>query len=139
MQRRDKYEATSNILYMTVYGKRKRGRPKLGWRDLVNEYMARKQTTTEIVEDSNLWHTCHDPILHTTKCRGIEVRVNILKRSRCTLSFVLFRRITECPIWSQGASDRQYAYNSMTHPCDIMVSIIPIATICFWVIPRQMR
>ena len=36
---------------MTVDGKRNRGRPKLRWRDLVKEDMARNQMTTEMAED----------------------------------------------------------------------------------------
>ena len=41
VQRRDKDDATRNILQMTVDGKRNRDRPKLRWRDLVKEDMAR--------------------------------------------------------------------------------------------------
>ena len=43
VQRRDKDEATRKILQMTVDGKRIRSRPKLKWRDLVKEDMARNQ------------------------------------------------------------------------------------------------
>ena len=50
-QRRNKDEATRKILQMTVDGERNRGRPKLGWRDLVKEDMARNQMTTEMAED----------------------------------------------------------------------------------------
>ena len=49
-------EATRKILQMTVDGKRNLGRPKLRWRDLVKEYMARSQMTTEMAEDRTLWH-----------------------------------------------------------------------------------
>ena len=51
VQRRDKDEATRNILQMSVNGKRNRGRPKLRWRDLVKEDMARIHMTTEMAED----------------------------------------------------------------------------------------
>ena len=56
MQRRDKDEATRKILQMPVDGKRNRGRPKLRWRDLVKEDVARNQMTTEIAEDRKQWH-----------------------------------------------------------------------------------
>ena len=56
MQRRDKDDATRKILQMTVDGKRSRRRPKLRWRDLVKEDMARNQMTTEMAEDSKHWH-----------------------------------------------------------------------------------
>ena len=46
VQMRDTDEATRKILQMTVAGKRNRGRPKLRWRDLVKEAMARNQMTT---------------------------------------------------------------------------------------------
>ena len=48
VQRRDKDEATRKILQMTIDGKRNRGRPKLRWRDIVKEYMARNQMTSEM-------------------------------------------------------------------------------------------
>ena len=41
VQRRDKDDATRKILQMTVDGKINRGRPKLRWRDLVKDDMAR--------------------------------------------------------------------------------------------------
>ena len=41
---------------MTVDGKRNRGRPKLRWRDLVRDDMARNQMTTEMAEDRGHWH-----------------------------------------------------------------------------------
>ena len=50
-QRRDKDEATRRALQITVDGKRNRGRPKLRWRDLVEEDMVRNQMTTEMAED----------------------------------------------------------------------------------------
>ena len=53
---RDKDDATRKILQMIVDGKRNRGRPKLRWRDLVKEDMARNQITTEIAEDRKYWH-----------------------------------------------------------------------------------
>ena len=56
VQRRDKDDATRKILQMTVDGKRNRGRPKLRWRDLVKDDMARNQMTTEIAEDRRHWH-----------------------------------------------------------------------------------
>ena len=49
VQRQDKDEATKKILQMTVDGNR--GRPKLRWRDLVKEDMARNHMTTEMAED----------------------------------------------------------------------------------------
>ena len=54
VQRRDKDEATRKIIQMTVGGKRNRSRPKLRWRDLVKEDMARNPMTTEMV--SHLSH-----------------------------------------------------------------------------------
>ena len=48
MQRRYKDEDTRMILQMTLDGKRNRDRPKLRWRDLVKEDMARNQMTTEM-------------------------------------------------------------------------------------------
>ena len=56
MQRRDKDETTIHILQMTVDGKRNRGTPKLRWRDLVKEDMARNQMTTEMADDKKHWH-----------------------------------------------------------------------------------
>ena len=56
VQRRDKYDATRKILQMTLDGKRNRGRPKLRWRDLVKDVMARNQMTTEMAEDRGHWH-----------------------------------------------------------------------------------
>ena len=50
VQRRDKDDATRNILQMTVDGKRNRGRSKLRWRDLVIDDIARNQMTTEMAE-----------------------------------------------------------------------------------------
>ena len=55
-QRRDQDDATRKILQMTVDGKRNRGRPKLIWRDLVRDGMARNQMTTEMAEDRRRWH-----------------------------------------------------------------------------------
>ena len=52
----DKDEATRKILQMTVNGKRNRGRPKLRWRDMVKEDMARNPMTTEMAEDRKHWH-----------------------------------------------------------------------------------
>ena len=56
VQRRDKDDATRNILQMTVDGKRNRGRPKLRWRDVMTEDMARNQMTTEMAEYQKHWH-----------------------------------------------------------------------------------
>ena len=56
VQRRDIDDATRKILQMEVEGKRNRGRPKLRWRDLVKDDMARNQITTEMAEDRRHWH-----------------------------------------------------------------------------------
>ena len=56
VQRRDKDDATRKILQMEVEGKRNRGTPKLRWRDLVKDDMARNQMTTEMAEDRRHWH-----------------------------------------------------------------------------------
>ena len=56
VQRRDKDDATINILQMTVDGKRNRGRPKLRWRDVMKEDMARNQMITEMAEYQKHWH-----------------------------------------------------------------------------------
>ena len=48
VQRRDKYDATINILQMTVDGTRNRGRPKLRWRDVMKEDMTRNQMITQL-------------------------------------------------------------------------------------------
>ena len=40
---------------MTVDGKQNRGTPKLRWRDLVRDDMARNQMTTEMAEDRGHW------------------------------------------------------------------------------------
>ena len=56
VQRRDQDDATRKILPITVDGKRNRGRPKLRWRDLVRDDMARNQMTTEMAEDRGHWH-----------------------------------------------------------------------------------
>ena len=56
MQRRDKDDATRKILQMTVDGKRNRGRPKLRWRDLLKDDMARNQMMTEMAEEQGHWH-----------------------------------------------------------------------------------
>ena len=69
VQRRDKDEATRTILQMVVDGKTNRGRPKLRWRDLVKEDMARNQMANEMAEDRKQ-HACHDSSRHTTLRRG---------------------------------------------------------------------
>ena len=56
VQRRDKDDATRKILPMTVDGKQNRGRPKLRWRDLVKEDMARNRMTTKMAEDRKHWY-----------------------------------------------------------------------------------
>ena len=43
-------------MQMEVDGKRNRGRPKLRWRDLVKDDMARNQTATEMAEGRRHWH-----------------------------------------------------------------------------------
>ena len=55
----DKDGAMRNILQMTVDGKLNRGRPKLRWRDLVKDDMARNQMTTKIAEDKTLACLAH--------------------------------------------------------------------------------
>ena len=54
VQKRYKDEAKRKTLHMTVDGKRNRGRPKLRWRDLVKEDIARNQIATEMAEDRNI-------------------------------------------------------------------------------------
>ena len=54
MQKREKDGATRKILQMTVDGKRNRGRPKLRWRDLVKEGMARNQMTTDMSDNIDI-------------------------------------------------------------------------------------
>ena len=49
-------DATRKIFKMTVDGKRIRGRPKLRWRDLLKEDMARNQITTGMADDRKHWH-----------------------------------------------------------------------------------
>ena len=56
VQRQDIEETMRKILQMTVDEKRNRGRPKLRWRDLVKEDMARTQMTTEMAKDRRHWH-----------------------------------------------------------------------------------
>ena len=56
VQRLDKDEATRKIFQMAIDGKGNRGRPKLRWRDLVKEDMARNQMTTEMAEDRKHCH-----------------------------------------------------------------------------------
>ena len=56
VQRQNKDDATRKILQVTVDGKRNRGRPKLRWRDLVKEDMARIQMTTEMAEYRSHWY-----------------------------------------------------------------------------------
>ena len=68
VQRQDKYDATRKILQMTVDGKRNRGRPKLRWRDLVKDDMARNQMTTEMAEDRGHWHA----MIRTGTLRSVE-------------------------------------------------------------------
>ena len=69
VQRRDKYDATRNILQMTVDGKRNRGRPKLRWRDLVRDDTARNQMTIEMAEDRGHWHV----MIRAGTLRRVEV------------------------------------------------------------------
>ena len=70
LQRRDKDNATRKILQMMVSdGKRNRDRPKLRWRDLVKEDMARNQMTTEMAEDRKHWHV----MIQAGTLRSVEV------------------------------------------------------------------
>ena len=62
------YDATRKILQRTVDGKRNRGRPKLRWRDLVKDDMARSQMTTEMAEDRRHWHV----MIRAGTLRGVE-------------------------------------------------------------------
>ena len=57
---------------MAVDEKRNRGRPKLRWRDLVKEDMARNQMTTEMAEDRKHWHVMI--LAGTYSVRMIRVR-----------------------------------------------------------------
>ena len=66
VQRWDKDDATRKTLQMAVDGKWNWGRPKLRWRELMKEDMARNQMKTEMAEDRKHWHD-HDPSRHTTK------------------------------------------------------------------------
>ena len=68
VQRRDKYDATINILQMTVDGTRNRGRPKLRWRDVMKEDMARNQMITEMAEYQKHWHV----MIKAGKLRSVE-------------------------------------------------------------------
>ena len=52
-----RYDDKRKILHVTVVdGKRNRGIPKLRWRDLVKEDMARNQMPTEMAEDRKHYH-----------------------------------------------------------------------------------
>ena len=68
VQRRDKEEAARKILQMAVDGKRNRGRPKLRWRDLMKEDIARNQTTIEMAENRKHWHV----MISAGTLRGVE-------------------------------------------------------------------
>ena len=68
VQRRDTDDATRKILQMTVDGKRNRGRPKLRWRDLVKEDVARNQMTTDMAEDGRHWHV----MIRASTLRSVE-------------------------------------------------------------------
>ena len=68
-QRRVKDDAMGKLLQMAEDGKRNQGRPKLRWRDLVKEDMARNQMTTEIAEDRKHWHV----MIQAGTRRSIEV------------------------------------------------------------------
>ena len=62
VQRRIKMRPRETILQMTVDRKRKQGRPKLRWGDLVKEDMARNQITTQMAENigMSLFEPAHD-------------------------------------------------------------------------------
>ena len=68
VQRRDTYDATRKILQMTVDVKRNRARPKLRWRDLVKDDMAKSQMTTEMAEDRRHWHV----MIRASTLRSVE-------------------------------------------------------------------
>ena len=68
LQMRDKDDATRKILHMTVDEKRNRGRPKMRWRDLVKDDMARKHITPEMAEDRRHWHN----IIRAGTLRSVE-------------------------------------------------------------------
>ena len=68
VQRRDTYAATRKILQMTVDVKRNRARPKLRWRDLVKDDMAKSQMTTEMAEDRRHWHV----MIRASTLRSVE-------------------------------------------------------------------
>ena len=64
---RDKDDAARKMLQMTVHGKRNRGRPKLRWRDLVKDDMARNQNDDDRDGRGPKTLACHDPSQHTTQ------------------------------------------------------------------------
>ena len=71
-----KDEATRNILQMKVDGKRNRCRPKLRWRDLMKEDMARKQMTNKMAEDRKYCHVMiHAGTLRNAQAdrRGVHI------------------------------------------------------------------
>ena len=80
VQRRDKDDATRKILQMTVDGKRNRGRPKLRWRDLVKEDMARNQMMTEMGEDRKHWHVM---MYGCSENNSLELMFVICSENRC--------------------------------------------------------
>ena len=97
VQRRDKDEATRKILQMTVDGKQNQGTPKLRWRDLVKEVMARNQMTTEMAEDRTHWHVMIQAGI-LQKCRGGKVRnVRKTKKFDVTIPCCTVDMETVCP------------------------------------------
>ena len=52
---------TVRILRMATHENRNRDGPKMRWRDLVKDDMARNQMTTEMAEDRQHWHVMVGP------------------------------------------------------------------------------
>ena len=57
---------------MPVDGMRNRGRPNLGWRDLMKEDMSIKQMTTEMAKCRKHWHFFIQG--GTLRCLGLYMR-----------------------------------------------------------------
>ena len=83
MQRPDNDEATRKILQMPVDGMRNRGRPNLGWRDLMKEDMSIKQMTTEMAKCRKHWHfVIQGGTLRCLYAERLDVNGSLGERSR---------------------------------------------------------